>query len=117
MAELDVVGSQLVLRLTTFEKIAALSRDLHVDTSAIQAIDVHESPFDLVKGLRAAGLSIPRRVAIGTFRRLHTGRFIVLTNRGPAVHIRFGFGRVGEWVIGDLNAEQTVQRLRTQVGL
>lgn len=116
MAELVIEGQDLVLRLTTFEKVAALHRDLRFPLSSVSAIDVAEKPFTLVRGFRAAGMSIPKRVAIGTFRRMAVTRFFVLKGTGPAVHITFSRGGINEWVIGDANAAAQAERLRTDTG-
>lgn len=118
MAELEIVGEDLVLRLSVFEKIAALRGDLRLPTSSIGTIDVATKPFGLVRGFRAAGLSIPRRVAIGTFRRMGSTRFIVLKgSKKPAVHITFTFGKIAGLVVGTDQAEALAQRLRTEAGL
>lgn len=115
MAELVIEGDDLVLRLSAFEKAAALHRDLRFPVVSVAAIDVADKPFELVRGFRAAGMSIPRRVAIGTFRRLALTRFIVLKGAGPAVHITFARGGITEWVIGDANAAATAQRLQAEL--
>lgn len=116
MAELAIEGNELVLRLSTFEKAAALHRDLRFPVSTIATIEVAEKPFGLVRGYRAAGLSIPRRVAIGTFRRMGSMRFFVLKGTQPAVHITFTRGRIAALVIGNAHAEAVAQRMRTETG-
>jgi hypothetical protein len=116
MAELAIEGNELVLRLTTFEKAAALHRDLRFPVSAIGSVEVAEKPFTLVKGLKAAGLSIPRRVAIGTFRGRGGTRFFVLKGTRPAVHITFTRGSIGALVIGSADPEALAQRVLTAAG-
>ena len=117
MAELAIEGDELVLRLSGFEKAAALHRDLRFPVSAIGTVEVDPKPFGLVKGFRAAGLSIPKRVAIGTFRRMGATRFIVLKGTQPAVHITFTRGSIAALVIGDAQAEAVAQRVRADAGL
>lgn len=116
MASLEIEGDELVLHLSGFEKAAALHRDLRFPVSSIGTIEVEPKPFGLVKGFRAAGLSIPRRVAIGTFRRMGSTRFIVLRGTGPAVHITFTRGSIAALVIGTADAEALAQRVRSAAG-
>lgn len=116
MAELAIEGDELVLHLTMFEKAAALNRDVRLPVSSIDAIEVVEKPFGLVRGYHAAGLSIPRRVAIGTFRRMGSTRFFVLKGTQPAVHITFSRGGIAGLVVSSADAEALAQRLRTELG-
>ncbi|MCU1690534.1 MAG: putative alpha/beta hydrolase [Pseudonocardiales bacterium] len=116
MAELLIEGNELVLRLSTFEKAAALHRDLRLPVSAIGSVEVTDKPFTLVKGLKAAGLSIPRRVAIGTFRGRGGTRFFVLKGSKPAVHITFTRGSIAALVISAADADALAERVQTASG-
>lgn len=116
MAELAIEGDELVLHLSLFEKAAALNRDVRLPVSSIGTIEVAQKPFGLVRGYRAAGLSIPRRVAIGTFRRMGSTRFFVLKGTHPAVHITFTRGSIAGLVVSDAHAEQLAQRLQSELG-
>ena len=66
MAECVVVGQQLVVALSTQEKLEALRGDVGVPLSSVRSVEVVENTLDFVHGLRV-GTGIPGSTAIGTF--------------------------------------------------
>lgn len=117
MAQLAIAHDELWLRLSVFEKVAALRGDLHAPLADIQSIDVAPAPWDLVKGWRAAGLCLRRQIAVGTFRGPTTTKFVVLRGMQQAVRVSFSRGAVTEFLVGAADAPALVQRLRAQCAL
>jgi hypothetical protein len=116
MAQLVIAGDQLIVRLSAFEKVAALHRDLRFDVTAIRSIDVVEKPWELLRGWRAAGLALRRQIAVATFRGPTASRFAVLRGGQRAVQVTFNRGLIADVLVGSADAAAEVQRLRDQTG-
>ena len=61
-------GDELVLRLSTLEKLGGMRGDIRVPLDAMQDVVVSEDPFGALRGMRAPGTGIPRVIALGTWR-------------------------------------------------
>lgn len=99
MASLVIQGTELVVRLSQLEQLAAFRGDVRVPLSAVQDVHVAQEPYDALRGIRAPGTGIPRVLAYGV--RLLTGGcpdFAALHGSGPAVCVdlapKAGFGRL-----------------------
>ncbi len=88
MSELNVQSNRLVLRLSGFEKIAALHGDVAIPVDLVRDVDVVADPFANTRGMRAPGLGIPRRLRIGTWRGGGVRTFVVASAGVPAVRVR-----------------------------
>ena len=88
MASIGLTKEELLVRLTTPEKVAELHGNVRVPGRAIQAVAVEPQPLAALKGLRAPGLSIPGRTKIGTWRRFRHLGFVVARRGMPAVRVR-----------------------------
>lgn len=111
VASLDIDGDQLVLTLTTREKIFALHADMRIPLSMVEAIDVVTEPLREARGLRLPGLEIPRRIKIGTWRRPGLRSFIVARRGQPAVRVRLRDHKYNQLLIGDAEAQGIAERL------
>lgn len=114
MARVTVKGSDLVVGLSIWEKVAALGGDVRVPLSAVRAVDVEPDPWAALRGARAPGTGLPGVIAYGK-RRSSGGRdFAAVLGRRPAVRVDLDdsapFGRL---VISVSDAEATVADLRT----
>ena len=70
MAKLIVDQENLVVRLSTLEKVGAFRRgDVRVPRSSVQDVRVTERPFTELRGLRVPGTAFPGLIALGTWRR------------------------------------------------
>jgi hypothetical protein len=112
MASIQLTDDELVVRLTTPEKLAALHRDVRVPGRAVQTVGVEPRPLDALRGLRAPGLSIPRRTKIGTWRRFHHRGFVVARRGVPAVRIRLTGGPYDDLLVSSPDAEATATAIR-----
>ena len=80
MATLDRQGNELVVTLSTLEKLGALSGDVRVSWSAVRYVRVSDSPLRELRGLRL-GIGIPGLVALGTWF-VRGGRTFAAAHRG-----------------------------------
>lgn len=90
MAELVMVDGQLVLSLSSAERLGAVHNDIEVPVDSIESITRVESAYDEVHGLRLPGTAVPGRLLLGTWRpwrRFGSKDFIAVSGRGPGVVI------------------------------
>jgi hypothetical protein len=85
MATLRREGDALVLQLSDLEKVGALHGDVRVPASAVRAVTVAERPFSRLRGIRAPGMGLPGRTALGTWRYRGGKDFAALYRDKPAV--------------------------------
>ncbi|MDP8937373.1 MAG: hypothetical protein M3O23_06555 [Actinomycetota bacterium] len=81
MATTTLTPDEVVVHLTTVEKIGSLHRDLHLPRAAVTAAEVVDEPLTATRGLRSPGLAVPGRVKGGTWRS-PTGRQFVAVRGG-----------------------------------
>lgn len=116
MSELNVQSNRLVLRLSGFEKIAALHGDVAIPVDLVRDVDVVADPFANTRGMRAPGLGIPRRLRIGTWRGGGVRTFVVASAGVPAVRVRT-LGRTAgaefdQLLVSTRDAVQVADRIR-----
>jgi hypothetical protein len=112
MASIQLTGDELVVHLTTPEKVASLHRDVRLPARAIKAVAVEPQPLAAVRGLRAPGLSIPGRTKIGTWRRFRRRGFVVARRDMPAVRVRLAGGPYDDVLISTPDAEATAAAIQ-----
>ncbi len=88
MAELEVEGDDLVVRLGPWERIGTLrTSDVRVACSSIAARRRVDAAHHEVRGLRAPGTGLPGRILIGTWLRRGGRDFVAVSGKGPGVVI------------------------------
>jgi hypothetical protein len=100
MATLQVRPPVLSLRLTRFEKIAGLLRDVEVPLSAVREVDVVADAVSATRGLRAPGLALPGVRKVGTWRRPGEKMLVCVRRGEPAVRVRLEGQRWDTLLIG-----------------
>ncbi|MGC8626059.1 MAG: hypothetical protein ACP5VR_00650 [Acidimicrobiales bacterium] len=113
MAELEVEGGDLVLRLSAAEKVEAAHGDLRVPVSAVKRVEVLEDahrPADLV-GLKV-GTRIPGLVEVATVHGVNK-TILAAVHHGTPRGVRVLFEGTGydEWVVGCRDPEAVVAAL------
>jgi hypothetical protein len=66
MAQCVVDGDQLLVRLSTEEKVESVHGDVSVPLACVRSVEVVDKVLDLVHGVRV-GTGIPGSTAVGTF--------------------------------------------------
>lgn len=111
MAQITYDDKNLVVELTTFEKIAGLHGDITVPRSAVQSVTVEAEPVRAVRGIRAPGLAIPGRTLIGTWRRRGGSSFVVARRGQPGLRIELDGTKPKELVVSTPRANELAAAL------
>jgi len=78
MAELVREENNIVLRMSTMEKIEGVHGDIHVPVSAVQSITVLEDVIHAVQGIKMPGSELPGIFAMGTFLSREGTTFVLV---------------------------------------
>lgn len=112
MAELLRDGQDLVLRLSTIEKMEGIHGDIRVPLSSVQGIAVLDDVIHAVHGLKMAGSRVPGMFAMGTFVSGEETIFALVhhqTHRG--VKVSLTGKKLDALILGVENPEQLVSSL------
>jgi hypothetical protein len=105
-------SSELTVELTAAEKVAGLHGDVTIPLTAITAVDVVPDALAAARGLRAPGLSLPRRAKIGTWRTKDGAEFVVAGRGQAGVRLTLTGHKLASVLIGDDDAEALAARIR-----
>lgn len=91
MATLAIDGVTLEVRLSTLEKLGALSGNVRVPLSSVTAVRVTEKPYSELRGLRV-GTGLPFVIVLG--RMIYSGGkdFVAIYGTGRTVIVELGPG-------------------------
>lgn len=90
MARLLVEGDDLVVRLSWWEKAAALHADVHVPLAAARRVRVERDWWRALRGVRRRGVSIPGALYAGTRRHRRETDFVAFRPGAPVVCVDLG---------------------------
>ncbi|CAM2960427.1 alpha/beta hydrolase [Prescottella defluvii] len=116
MAEFRVQDDRIVLRLSRFERIAGLHGDVTIPSAQVRSVDVVADAFVNIRGMRAPGLGIPRRLRIGTWRGGGSRTYVVARAGVQAVRVRTVGRAAGaefdQLIVSTADAPAVVARIR-----
>lgn len=127
MARVEIYPDRVVVRLSASEKTLAMRRrDVVLERASIRSAMITNDPWVWVRGVRAPGVHLPGRLALGTWRALGGHDFVVARSGRPAVVIDLDVpegadedrGWVGEFdrfarvIISTEHATELIQALR-----
>jgi hypothetical protein len=100
MAIVKVVGDELILELSFWERIGALHSSPRVAISAVTKIEFVEKLWskEVLRGMRAPGTGIPHKVLLGTMRGRKYCDFTAIKGRGAGAVITFSEGPFERWI-------------------
>ena len=85
MAELKVEGTDVVVRLSGIEALAACRREVRLPVRYLTMVHVEQSPMSCVSLLRLPGIAWPGAFAFGSRRRGGCHEFVAVRSGVPAV--------------------------------
>jgi hypothetical protein len=87
VAQLVVEGDELVVRLTTWEKMSGFHGNVRVPLSRVRGVSAPDNAWVELRGWRMAGTSIPGLVAVGTRRHGEGYDFTAVHRQRPTVQV------------------------------
>lgn len=100
MATLDITGDEVAVRLTSLEKLWSLRGDVTFPRDAVAGTERFDNGMDAVRGIRAPGLGVPGRRAVGIWRRKGSKELVIAKRGQPAVRIELTGEPWGAVVLG-----------------
>lgn len=116
MADLTVEGRDLIVRLSSLEKLGAFRGDVRVPVSAVQAVRVSDRPWSELRGLRAPGTGVPGLISLCTRRGRGFRDFAAVYRRQPAVVVECSGAAFDRLVISRPDAGAKARMLEEQLG-
>jgi hypothetical protein len=120
VAQLVVDGADLVVHLSTREKIGGVHGDIRVPLTAIRSASVPRYPWLALRGWRMAGVGIPGRIALGTRRHGSGYDFCCVRKQERAVQVDVNYGRYSRFVISvpdGVDAQEQADRIADSAGI
>ncbi|MFT3924405.1 MAG: hypothetical protein QM778_17845 [Myxococcales bacterium] len=115
MAHLTVDSGELVVRLSTLEKVGALQGDVRVDLSRVKRAWVTTTPWSELRGFRAPGTGIPWVIMLGTTRGSFGKDFCAVYGRSPALVVELEGASFSRLLITTAEPEALARRLMSNV--
>ena len=85
MADLQIEDAELVLHLSSVEKMEGLHGDVRVPLSSVTGAHSADDLWQELRGMRAPGTGVPGTLAVGTWRGGFGKDFAVVHGYGPGV--------------------------------
>ena len=100
MAIVKVVGDELVLELSFWERVGALHSSPRVSLIAVTKVEFIDNLWSnkVLRGMRAPGTGIPYKVLLGTMRGRNYRDFTAIKGRGAGVEICLNEGPFERWI-------------------
>jgi hypothetical protein len=118
VAKLIVDGPDLVVQMSSLEKLGAFHGDVRVPLSTVRSAEIEPHPWTAVRGIKAAGTGIPGVIVLGTRRFLHGKDFAAVVRGRPAVRVDLSdespFSRL---VVSVDDPDSTLAAIRSATGL
>jgi hypothetical protein len=111
MAQLSARDGVLHLELSRWERVFALHGDIRVPLERVAAVTVSSDPFGELRGLRAPGTGVPRRIALGTWRRRGATDFAALYGGRPGVIVQLRDSAFARLLVSADDAEGVAARI------
>lgn len=103
MAKVLEHGNNLILKLSTLEKIGGLHKDLVVSKDQLVSKTVFQNPWskEVLKGVRAPGTGIPYVILLGSMRYKGGKDFTAIYKRKPVTVYEFKDYSFKRWIVSN----------------
>jgi hypothetical protein len=116
VAELEIDGADLVLRLRAMEKAEGAHGDIRVPLSSVTSVRAVSDPWPELRGIRAPGTGLPNVIAVGTRRGNFGKDFAAVHGKGPAVVVELEGADYERLVVTMDDAAARVRTIAESVG-
>ena len=118
MAKLVVDGPDLVVQLSSLEKLGAFRGNVRVPLNTVRSAEIEPHPWGALRGIRAPGTGIPGVIALGTRRFPHGKDFAAVVGTRPAVRVDLSqespFSRL---IVSVTDPDSTLAAIRSAAGV
>lgn len=116
MVTLLLDSTRLEIELSAAERLLAFHKgNVQIERSSITKVQLTDDPWTWLRGIRAPGTSIPRVLAIGTWKSGGGDDFVVIRRRLAGVVIDLDAGEYRRIVLSTSHAHELVQALQLEV--
>jgi hypothetical protein len=115
MATLRIDGSELVVELSTLEKVGALSGGVRVPLSSVRGAHVTDKPYRELRGVRV-GTGVPFVVVLGRMIYFGGKDFVAIYGTGRTVIVELAEGAPYKRIFVSSPDERIVEELRARAG-
>ena len=100
MAKVKVMGDEVILELSFWERVGALHSSPRVSLNAVTKVEFIDNLWSnkVLRGVRAPGTGIPYKVLLGTMRGRSYRDFTALKGRAAGVVITLSEGPFQRWI-------------------
>jgi hypothetical protein len=101
MSRVIELNSELVLQLSTWEKIGGLHSNPKADVDSLVSVTSSQNPWskEVLKGVRAPGTGIPYVILLGSMRYSGGKDFTAIYGKGPVDIYEFSSGEFKRWIV------------------
>jgi hypothetical protein len=85
MPEIELKDDEIVVRLSFWQRLAAVHGDLHIPATSIRGAVVADRDWLKTIGFRVPGTALPGLIIAGTYIKPKDSSFIYWTRRSPSV--------------------------------
>ena len=116
MARVVLEGSDIVVRLSWWEKLAARRREVRVPASALRQVHIEPDWWRALRGVAGKGAWIPARGCVGIWHLGDTKDFVAIRADGPVLCVELRrsapFSRLA---VSDAHPEAAMRKLQPLV--
>ena len=115
MAIVKVVGEEIILELSFWERVGALHSSPRVSLNAVTKVEFIDNLWsnNVLRGVRAPGTGIPYKVLLGTMRGREFRDFTAIKGRGAGVEICLNEGPFERWIFTLRQPKSEIESLLT----
>ncbi|MFD8685666.1 hypothetical protein [Streptomyces sp. NPDC059651] len=112
MARVLIEGTDIVVRLSWWEKAAARRHDVRVPGSALRRVYVEPDWWRALRGERDRGICVPGRLCAGTRKHREGQDFTLVRSGGPVLCVELHRSSpLSRLAVSVPDAEETLRRL------
>ncbi|MGH7610987.1 MAG: hypothetical protein ACREN4_03100 [Candidatus Dormibacteria bacterium] len=112
MAEVQIDGDQLVVKMTGMEKLESMHGDLRVPLSSVRSVQVSDNPSAAISGMKLVGTGLPGGTAVGTWTGSEGETFAVEHHGSRGIVVTLEGARYQQLVIGCEQPEEVAARIQ-----
>jgi hypothetical protein len=115
VAIVKVVGEEIILELSFWERVGALHSSPRVSLNAVTKVEFIDNLWsnNVLRGVRAPGTGIPYKVLLGTMRGREFRDFTAIKGRGAGVEICLNEGPFERWIFTLRQPKSEIESLLT----